>query len=156
MGVTGSGKTTVGRLLAKSLGWEFLDADDFHSEVNIEKMKSGVALTDADRGPWLLSLRSVIQERLNQNRKLVLACSALKERYRDVLTVDAGVQFVFLHGARGLINERLSTRRDHYMNPALLDSQFETLEEPANGLQIEIKDPPDQLVRQITRHFELS
>ncbi len=137
MGVTGSGKTTVGRLLAGDLGWAYLDADDFHSELNIRKMKSGIPLNDADRRPWLESLRETVRDYLARNENAVLACSALRQSYREFLLLDERVKLVYLKGDYRMIQERLAERRDHYMDPALLDSQFETLEEPTESLRID-------------------
>ena len=153
MGVTGSGKTTVGQNLAASLGWQYFDADEFHSAANIEKMKSGVPLNDADRKPWLESLQRVIRDSLKKAEPAVLACSALKESYRDMLLIDERVQFVYLKGDYDLIKERLRARSDHYMNPDLLDSQFETLEEPNDALQIDIGSSPDAIVEIIRQRL---
>lgn len=152
MGVSGSGKTTVGRLLARRLGWEFADADAFHSEANIEKMRTGVALDDADRRPWLESLGNLIADRLSRGQSLVLACSALKSEYRDLLTGDdERVSFVYLKGSRELIYERLSDRAGHYMKPDLLDSQFRALEEPTDALVLDVSLPPAELAEQAER-----
>ena len=153
MGVTGSGKTAVGQNLAASLGWRYFDADEFHSAANIEKMKSGVPLNDADRKPWLESLQRVIRDSLKKAEPAVLACSALKKSYRDMLLIDERVQFVYLKGDYDLIKERLRARNDHYMNPSLLDSQFETLEEPNDALQIDIGSSPDAIVEIIRQQL---
>ena len=153
MGVTGSGKTAVGQNLAASLGWQYFDADEFHSAANIEKMKSGVPLNDADRKPWLESLQRVIRDSLKNAEPAVLACSALKKSYRDMLLIDERVQFVYLKGDYDLIKERLRARSDHYMNPSLLDSQFETLEEPNDALQIDIGSSPDAIVEIIRQRL---
>jgi gluconokinase len=155
MGVTGSGKTTAGRKLAESLGWEYLDADDFHSAANVAKMKSGVPLNDEDRKPWLESLQGLIQERLANGKPVVLGCSALKQSYRDVLIIDQRVKVVYLKGDYDLIKARLSARSNHYMNPALLDSQFQTLEEPMGGLCVDIQSSPDEIVGIIRKQFEI-
>ena len=153
MGVTGSGKTAVGQNLAASLGWQYFDADEFHSAANIEKMKSGVPLNDADRKPWLESLQRVIRDSLKNAEPAVLACSALKKSYRDMLLIDERVRFVYLKGDYDLIKERLRARSDHYMNPSLLDSQFETLEEPNDALQIDIGSSPDAIVEIIRQRL---
>jgi len=129
-GVAGAGKTTIGRLLAQELGWDFYDADDFHPAVNIEKMKAGIPLTDADRWPWLDRLRQLIKDLLAAHENAVVACSALKRAYRDRLRVSAEVQFVFLRASRARIAEHLQQRQGHFMPPTLLDSQFTDLEEP--------------------------
>ena len=129
MGVTGCGKTTVGALLANDCGWEFHDADDFHPAESVAKMKSGAPLTDEDRWPWLERLNTLLLESERQGKHLVLACSALKQVYRDRLARGcAAVRFVFLDGDKELIRARLLERRGHYMNPTLLDSQFAILE----------------------------
>jgi gluconokinase len=149
MGVTGSGKTTVGRMLAAELGWNYYDADDFHSPANIEKMKRGIPLDDADRKPWLEALRDLIRNRLERSENCVLACSALKRSYRDYLLVDEQVRLIYLRGSYELIKKRLSERRGHYMNPQLLDSQFETLEEPEGHLTIDVSLPSAEIVKSI-------
>ena len=149
MGVTGSGKTTVGRLLAEDLGWTYADADDFHSELNIEKMKSGIPLNDADRKPWLESLGKLVRDCLVRSEDAILACSALKESYREFLLLDEQVKLVYLKGDYQVIRERLAQRRGHYMDPTLLDSQFETLEEPLECLQIDASSEPHAIIRTI-------
>ena len=147
MGVTGSGKTTVGKLLAADLGWSYFDADDFHSEQNIEKMKSGMPLNDADRTPWLESLRELIRDCLTRDENAVLACSALKESYRrEFLLLDERVKLVYLKGDYQMIRDRLAQRRGHYMDPNLLESQFETLEEPKECLRIDASSDPTVIV----------
>lgn len=156
MGVTGSGKTTVGKLLADELGWEFYDADDFHPPGNIEKMKRGIPLDDADRKPWLETLNDLIRNRLEQGENGVLACSALKASYRDYLLIDEKVRLVYLMGDHELIKGRLNDRTGHYMNPKLLDSQFETLEEPEAGFRIDTSRSPSEIVRSIRDHLGLS
>lgn len=155
MGVTGSGKTTIGRKLAESLGWKYFDADDFHSTANVGKMRSGVPLTDEDRKPWLESLRRLIQNSLANNEPAILACSALKQSYREVLLVDERVKFVYLKGDYNLIKKRLTARSNHYMNPSLLDSQFQTLEEPEGVLKVEIQHSPDEIVEIIKTELNL-
>ena len=149
MGVTGSGKTTIGRLLAAKLGWRYFDADDFHPPGNVEKMSAGKPLNDADRLPWLESLRELIRTALERNENAVLACSALKRSYRKRLLLDQRVKLVYLKGEPELIQSRLRQRRGHYMDPALLDSQFEILEEPGPETQVEITASPDEIVRRI-------
>ena len=150
MGVTGCGKTTVGAQLAKDCGWEFLDADDFHPAENVAKMKSGAALTDEDRRPWLARLNSMLVDGEKHPRSLVLACSALKQIYRDRLTRGcANLRFVFLDGEPEMIRGRLAARKGHYMNPNLLDSQFATLERPHDALRLDAAATPDELVRNI-------
>jgi len=155
MGVTASGKTTIGSLLAEQLDWKFFDADDFHPAANIEKMKRGVPLADEDREPWLLRLRELISDCLEKSEPAVLACSALKESYRRVLLIEPRVQLVYLHGTFEQIKERLNDRGDHYMNPALLGSQFDTLEEPDDSFKIVVSLPPHEIVTVIRTHFAL-
>lgn len=149
MGVAGSGKTTVGRLLASRTGATFYDADDFHPEANVEKMRRGVPLTDADRRPWLEALRALVAACLARGERAVLACSALKEEYRERLHVDGRVKFVYLKGDYSLIEERLRNRRGHFMRPQLLESQFDALEEPARALHVDVSAPPEEIVRRI-------
>ena len=156
MGVSGSGKTTVGRLLAERLGWTFHDADDFHPQPNIEKMRSGTALDDDDRAAWLDGLRALIDEDLTAGRDAVLACSALKQSYRDGLTADADrVRFVYLRGDYELIHDRSAARRDHFMPPELLRSQFDALEEPRDAVTADIARSPSSIVAEIQRSLGL-
>jgi gluconokinase len=129
-GVAGVGKTTIGRLLAQELAWEFYDADDFHPAANIEKMKAGIPLTDEDRRPWLDRLRQLVKRSLAAHENAVVACSALKRAYRECLGVNEEVQIVFLRASRARVAEHLQRRRGHFMPAALLGSQFTDLEEP--------------------------
>ena len=155
MGVAGSGKTTVGRALAQRLGREFYDADGFHPAANITKMASGVPLDDSDRLPWLASLHALISTSLSENRPGVLACSALKESYRErLLEENNEVLIVYLKGSYELIWSRISARRDHYMKPQMLKSQFEALEEPTDALTVDISMTVDEIVQQIVQHIE--
>lgn len=150
IGVAGCGKTTVGKSLATHLGWDFYDADDFHPPENIAKMTNGIPLNDADRSPWLASLRNLIFSNLIENRPGVLACSALKESYRQQLIADSyDAKIVFLKGSYDLIWSRLSMRNDHYMKPQMLESQFEALEEPTNALTVDISKSINDIVQEI-------
>jgi gluconokinase len=151
-GVSGAGKTTIGKLLAEEPGWCFYEADDFHSAANIEKMRRGVPLTDEDRWPWLDSLRELIKRCVAADENAVLACSALKRAYRQRLRVSEDVKFVFLRGDYALIADQLRQRRGHFMNRALLRSQFADLEEPQpeeGALIIDLRRTPAELVQEI-------
>ena len=144
MGVAGAGKTTHARALAAALGWDFLDADDQHPPANVEKMRAGAPLDDADRAPWLAALRARIEAHLAEDRPLVLACSALKQAYRDALGADRPrMRLVFLDGPRETLAARLGARAGHFMPPGLLDSQLAALEPPADGLRIDISTTTD-------------
>jgi gluconokinase len=148
MGVTGAGKTTVGRALAGQLQWKFVDADDYHSAVNVAKMRSGIPLTDIDRIPWLAALRTAIQGWLAARENVVLACSALKSSYRQVLIRSPEIKLVYLRADRKLIAERLAERENHYMSPQLIDSQFATLQEPADAVKIDAAlSTPDAILK---------
>ena len=158
-GVSGAGKTTVGELLARELGWHFYEADDFHSLANIEKMRRGIPLTDDDRWPWLENLRELIKRCVAASENAVLACSALKRVYRKHLRVSAEVKLVFLRGDYALVAEQLCHRRGHFMNPALLRSQFADLEQPQPDeevLTIELGRTPHELVMEIKTKLHLS
>ena len=146
MGVSGCGKSSVGKLLAEKLGWDFYDADDFHPSINVKKMADGIPLDDSDRAPWLALLHELISSSLKQNQPGVLACSALKERYRQQLMEgNENIQLVYLKGNYDLIWSRMSTRREHYMQPEMLQSQFDALEEPVNALTMDISGPVDDI-----------
>lgn len=159
MGVTGSGKTTVGRLLAGELGWTFADADDFHPSANIEKMRQGIPLNDDDRGPWLHALRDKIENWIAQSSNVVLACSALKLFYRQELAAGPEVRFVYLKGSRALIAERLHSRHGHFANEQILAGQFADLEEPRDGekaVTVEINRSPQEIVSAIRQELGLA
>ena len=158
-GVSGAGKTTVGKLLAREVGWCFIEADDFHPAVNIEKMRNGHPLTDKDRRPWLERLRQQIERLLSGGENAVLACSALKRAYRDRVRVSDDVKFVFLRGDHALVEKQLRSRRGHFMNPALLQTQFDDLEEPQpdeNVLTIELGRTPEEIVERIKTKLNLA
>jgi gluconokinase len=147
MGVTASGKSTVGKQLALELGWRFLEGDDFHSPENIEKLRQGKALNDENREPWLEAIRETIRATLARGENAVIACSALKESYRRMLRVSEQVIFVYFKATIPLIQERLRRRVGHFMNPNLIHSQFDTLEEPGDALQIDAGWTPAEIVR---------
>jgi len=149
MGVSGAGKSTVGKLLASELGWEFADGDDFHPAANVEKMRNGIPLTDTDRGPWLESLRAVIADWIEAGKNGVLACSALKKAYRDMLVVGSEVRVVYLKADREVLRERLLGRHGHYMKEGLLESQIATLEEPTGVIVVNGDEPPEDVAREI-------
>jgi gluconokinase len=152
MGVSGSGKTTIGQQLAQELGWPFYDGDDFHPPANIDKMRRGVPLSDDDRASWLTALRRLIDDALAAERSAVLACSALKQAYRDRLAGGRPeVTFVYLKGSYELIRQRLLERQGHFMRAGLLASQFDTLEEPTDALTVDIGREPGAIVDQIRR-----
>ena len=155
MGVAGCGKTTVGELLARRLGWNFYDADAFHPAENVAKMANGTPLDDLDRAPWLAALHALISTSLKENHPAVLACSALKESYRQqLLDGNEGVQIVYLKGTYDLIWSRISQRKDHYMKPQMLQSQFDTLEEPTNALTFDISLPVNEIVEGILEQLK--
>ena len=153
MGVSGCGKSTIGSSLAEKLGWIFIESDDYHSEEHIHKMASGIPLTDVDRLPWLETLHALLSELNQKNQPVVLACSALKEKYRQTLINGLrNVQFVYLKGDYELIWKRMQERQ-HYMKPSMLKSQFEALEEPENALVIDVALPPERIILEILRHI---
>ena len=157
MGVTGCGKTTVGRRLAEELRWDFFDADDFHPPENKQKMSSGQPLTDEDRVPWLQALGAKINSCVLDDAPMILACSALKRQYRKVLRGKHNnlVRFVYLKGALDLIESRLKARKGHFMNPTLLPSQFQTLEEPLGAIYVDITPSPENIALEIRRQLGL-
>lgn len=158
-GVSGAGKTTVGKLLSRQLGWRFVEADDFHPTANIEKMRSGLPLTDGDRWPWLDRLRQQIEQLLSAGENAVVACSALKRAYRDRLRVNDEVKFVFLRGDHALVEKQLRNRHGHFMDANLLQSQFADLEEPQpdeNILTIELRRTPEKIVERIEAKLNLT
>jgi gluconokinase len=157
MGVSGVGKTTVGRLLAEQMGWTFVEGDDLHPPANVAKMRRGEPLTDADRAPWLRALRRRIDELVAADASAVVTCSALKQAYRDVLAAGRPeLAFVWLTAPPGVIRERLSRRAGHFMPPALLESQLATLEEPAGVAVVDVTPPPPAIVADIRRQLGLA
>jgi gluconokinase len=156
MGVSGCGKSTVGQAVADRLGWPFYDGDDFHPPENVAKMASGQPLNDADRAPWLDRLHDLIHDHLQQSSGAVVACSALKRRYRDVLRAgNDGLEFVYLQGDFDLIWRRMQARPDHYMKASMLHSQFDALEPPGpdEALAVSIDAPADEIVAHLIRHL---
>ncbi|MEZ5856970.1 MAG: gluconokinase [Hyphomicrobiaceae bacterium] len=154
MGVSGCGKTTTGKRLAKALGWPFRDADEFHPEANVAKMASGQPLNDEDRAPWLRAIAGWIDVQRMEGHGGIVSCSALKRAYRDALIGPArhDVALVYLKGSKALIADRLSRRRGHFMPPALLESQFATLEEPTGDehpLVVSMRLPPKRVVERV-------
>jgi carbohydrate kinase (thermoresistant glucokinase family) len=159
LGVSAAGKTTVGELLAQELGWAFYEGDDLHSPANVEKMHAGIPLTDEDRWPWLESLRELVKRCLAKGENAILACSALKKAYRRHLRVNSEVNLVYLRGDFTLIANQVGHRHAHFMNPALLRSQFADLEEPqpAEGvLTIQLGRAPHELVEEIKTKLRLT
>jgi gluconokinase len=155
MGVSGSGKTTVGELLADRLGWEFADADEFHSAANVAKMRAGTPLTDADRAAWLRAIATWIEDHIAAGKDGVVTCSALKRAYRERLR-GSGVWFVYLDGDRELIARRMATRHGHFFPAKLLDSQFRDLEPPGpdeSAWTVSIAGTPEETVAQIMDHL---
>ncbi|MFL5614665.1 MAG: gluconokinase [Gemmatimonadaceae bacterium] len=158
MGPAGAGKTTVGKPLAESLGWLFLDADDFHSPENVERMRHGIALTDAERAPWLATIRAALDRSLESGVNVVLACSALKADYRQALIplhAEKSVCFVYLRADAAVLRERLAHREGHYAGPSLLKSQLDTLEEPADALWVDASRPPEEIIARIRETLRL-
>ena len=149
MGVAGSGKTTVGQLLSSQMKWPFADADDYHSPANVEKMRGGIPLTDEDRAPWLETLRALIESWIAAGKSGVLACSGLKQAYRDRLMVGSEVRLVYLKGTRDMFRDRLLARHGHYMKVSMLDSQLATLEEPGDAIVVDAGLPVEEVVDEI-------
>ena len=149
MGVTGAGKTTIGVLLAQRLGWEFADADSFHSTANVEKIRLGIPLDDADRAPWLRSLRDAMERWSAEHKNVVLACSALKRSYREALYIAGETRFVYLKGSYDLIYQRLRQRHGHFASETILASQFATLEKPEDAITVNIDRSKDEIVEKI-------
>lgn len=156
MGVSGVGKTTVGELLSRRTGWPLYDADDFHSAANIEKMRTGIPLTDDDRWPWLDRLNTVLREIDQRGGSALLACSALKQRYRDRLAQGlTNARWVHLTGSFELIKQRIDARKGHYMTAKLLESQFAALETPSNAIAVDVAAEPEELAAQLYAALDL-
>ncbi len=164
MGVVGVGKTTVATCLAHELGWEFVDADSFHSPANVAKIAAGIPLDDADRSPWLDALHSEIQRWLAEHRNVALACSALKQSYRDRLTsgltlenqtANQPIKFIYLKASFEVIQERLQQRHGHFATQNLLPSQLEIIEEPTGAITIDASQSVDEIVAEIRRQIKL-
>jgi carbohydrate kinase (thermoresistant glucokinase family) len=154
MGVSGSGKTTVGKGLADALGMPFYDADDYHPPSNRRKLQEGIPLGDGDRLPWLEELAGEIR-RWDGERGAVLACSALKQKYRDLLSAGSGVRWIYLRGDRETIRKRLQERTSHFASPSILDSQFADLEEPVNALAADIRRSPGEIVNALLQQIRV-
>jgi len=148
MGTTGAGKTTVGILIAQGLGWIFLDADDFHPAANIEKMKHGIPLTDTDRAPWLSNIHSRLQQLSSEGKNAVLACSALKQSYRDTLSAGLDFHIVYLRGTYEQMRKHILARHGHFAGESILAGQFADLEEPTNAVVVDIAATPEGLATQ--------
>lgn len=156
MGVVGAGKTTIGRLLAAQLKWEFADADDFHPPSNIEKIRYGVPLSDADREPWLERLRGAINNWICEGCNVVLACSALKRSYRSELEAGPEVRFAYLKGSEELIAERLRLRQGHFAGEQILASQIADLEEPEGAAVADISSTPQEILTEVQKRLGLA
>ena len=155
MGVAGSGKTTIGKLLSDRTGWTFYDADDFHPAENIEKMSRGIPLNDEDRKPWLLKLNNLIHNTISQDKSAILACSALKSSYREILQLDnPEVALIYLQGDYEQIVARITQRKEHFMQAEMLLSQFKILEEPQADLVVSVTLSPNAIVEQIIKYLD--
>jgi gluconokinase len=159
MGVSGAGKTTIGQLLASALGWNFVDADDYHPADNVEKMRNGTPLTDADRAPWLETLRTLIANWIAAGKNTVLACSALKQSYRQALQVgpevEVEIKIVYLKSTPEILRQRLRARRGHFMTERMLASQLAALEAPEDAVTVDADRPPAEVVTEIRARLTL-
>ena len=156
MGVSGAGKSTIGKLLADDLGWSFYEGDDFHPRSNVVKMAEGIPLTDDDRWPWLRGIRLLIDNLISSGRNGVITSSALKQTYRDELVgSEDDVKLIYLKGEYGLISSRLEERQDHFMKGGLLESQFQTMEEPASAVTLDVTSDPEVIVAAVKQALGL-
>lgn len=159
MGVSGAGKTTIGQLLASALGWNFVDADDYHPADNVEKIRNGTPLTDADRAPWLETLRTLIANWIAAGKNTVLACSALKQSYRQALQVgpevEVEIKIVYLKSTPEILRQRLRARRGHFMTERMLASQLAALEAPEDAVTVDADRPPAEVVTEIRARLTL-
>jgi gluconokinase len=155
MGTTGAGKTTVGKRMAKRLGWTFLDADDFHPPANIEKMKHGVSLTDADRAPWLANIHARLVQLASAGKYAVLACSALKQSYRDTLAAGLDFRIVYLRGTYEQMRQHILARHGHFAGESILAGQFADLEEPRDAITITVEGSPDEIANRAIEKLQL-
>lgn len=156
MGVEGTGKTTIGKMLAEKLGWKFYDADDYHPVANIEKMRNGIPLDDEERRPWLNEIRNLINSSLNRNEQSIIACSALKNSYREFLKQSKEqIIFVYLKGDKNTISKRLASRKGHFAGTQLLESQLRTLEEPEGVITADISKRPEVIADSIIEKLKL-
>lgn len=154
MGVSGCGKTTVGSMLAQRLDWTYYEGDEFHSSGNIEKMSKGISLNDDDRLPWLAGIKKAIDKSVKSGSDAIIACSALRRKYRRALTVSVSdIRFVYLKGDPATIRQRIESRDHHYMKASMLESQFSSLEEPDDAIVIDIGDSPEAIVSYIEREL---
>ncbi len=149
MGVSGCGKTTIGKMLSAKLNWKYFEGDEYHPQENIEKMKNGIPLNDSDRKPWLLKLQYIINDTLSQKVNIIITCSSLKESYRKILKVSNEVRFIYLKGSYSLIEKRMNERKDHFMKPGMLKSQFDALEEPTDAIIVDIDNSSENILIQI-------
>jgi gluconokinase len=155
MGPTGVGKTTIGQALAEQMGWRFVDADDFHTEANKQKMSQGIVLTDSDREPWLQSIHAALARWVAEGSNVVLACSALKRSYRAQLFQGLDVKLVYLHGSYSLLSRRLGKRHGHFAGEKILADQFAVLEEPDDAVVVDVEGPPEGIVAEVRRRLGL-
>jgi gluconokinase len=156
MGVSGVGKTTIGQALAEELGWRFLDADDYHPPQNVAKMAAGVPLDDEDRRPWLAKMNGELLKTQSEGGSAVLACSALKESYREQLTRGVkDLEVVYLRGGLELIRERMNGRRHRFMPATLLESQFAVLEPPLRAIEVDVATPVESAISRIKKQLRL-